>query len=66
MMYKSENLFNKDRVMIIALGERSLLDICTVIQLLETSINRRLMSVLRVRVSFDVMCLFLDLACVCS
>ena len=65
MMYKSENLFNKDRVMIIALGERSLLDICTVIQLLETSINRRLMSVLRVRVSFDVMCLFLDLACVC-
>ena len=45
--------------MIIALGrEWSLLVICTVIQLLEASINRRLMSVLRVRVSFDVMSLF--------
>ena len=45
--------------MIIALGrEWSLLVICTVIQLLEASINRRLMSVLRVRVSFDVMSVF--------
>ena len=54
------------RVMIIALGEWSMLASCTVIQLFEASINRRLMSVLKVRVSFDVMCLFLDLACVCS
>ena len=52
--------------MIIALGECSMLAICTVIQLFEASINRRLMSVLKVRVSFDVMCLFPDLACVCS
>ena len=36
------------------------------IQLFEASIDRRLMSVLKVRVSFDVMCLFLDLACVSS
>ena len=43
-----------------------MLAISTVIQLLETSINRRLMSLLKVTVSFDVMCLFLDLACVCS
>ena len=46
------------RVMIIALGEWSMLAISTVIQLLETSINRRLMSVQKVRVSFDVMCVF--------
>ena len=45
-------------MMIIALGEWSMLAISTVIQLLETSINRRLMSVLKVRVSFDVMCVF--------
>ena len=37
------------RVMMIALGEWSLLAICTVIQLLETSINRRLMSVQKVK-----------------
>ena len=42
-----------------------MLAISTVIQLVETSINRRLISVLQVTVSFDV-CLFLDLACVCS
>ena len=46
------------RVMIIALGEWSMLAISAVIQLLETSINRRLMSVQKVRVSFDVMCVF--------
>ena len=46
------------RVMIIALGEWSMLAISTVIQLLETSINHRLMSVQKVRVSFDVMCVF--------
>ena len=48
--------------MIIALGEWSMLAISTVIQLLVviiiTSINRRLMSVQKVRVSFDVMCVF--------
>ena len=43
--------------MIIALGEWSMLAISTVIQLLETSINRK-MSVQKVRVSFDVMCVF--------
>ena len=52
--------------MIIALGEWSMLTICTVIQLFEASIKRRLMSVLKVRVSFDVISLFLDLACVFS
>ena len=46
------------RVMIIALGEWSMLAISTVIQLLETSINRRLMSVQKVRVSFYVMSVF--------
>ena len=45
-------------MMIIALGEWSMLAISTVVQLLETSINRRLMSVQKVRVSFDVMCVF--------
>ena len=45
-------------MMIIALGEWSMLAIGTVIQLLETSINRRLMSVQKVRVSFDVMSVF--------
>ena len=52
--------------MIIALDEWSLLAIGTVIQFLETSINRKIMSVKKVRVSFDEMCVFLDLACVCS
>ena len=46
------------RVMVIALGEWSMLAISTVLQLWETSINRRLMSVQKVRVSFDVMCVF--------
>ena len=46
------------RVMIIALGEWSMLPISTVIQLVEASINCTLMSVQKVRVSFDVMCVF--------
>lgn len=54
------------RVMIIALDDWSMVAICTVIQLFEASINRRFMSVVKVRVSFNVMCLFLDLACFCS
>ena len=46
------------RLMIIALDEWSMLAISTAIQLLETSINRRFMSVQKVRVSFDVMFVF--------
>ena len=52
-------------MMIIALGEWSMLAISTVIQLLETSINRRLMSVQKVRVSFDVMCVFSSRSSLC-